>query len=436
VNTVSSLVESSMFHVVKFGILVIGVLREAIRVGGAALCPTVSSLGDPRKRHRVDSRSKRLRLKDRGARKGSMSPGREARWFVAGLLLAELVAGTPALAQSSGATPMKMQSIPVPGGNDAPADRDEEARQLYAQGIQARKAKQWEKAREAFLEALKLKSHPQIIANLGHAELLSGRYRDAAEHLSLALRQGQIFSEQDRREIEKMLEAAKAQIGTVTIQVNVDGARVVVDALEVGISPLAAPVPIEPGSRTFKVMKNGFMGASQVVEVAAGSAPVVELKLTPSPTLSDHGSGLPMPVDGTMPDGSTAPEKRSIVPAIVAGGLAVGAAAVGVGFFVASNAKLEDALALDKVIVDQDHQRCVGPRPIDKQCSELDSITRSGDTFHNIAVGAFVGAGIVVAGGLTYLLWPAPKVKKSGVHVHAAPVVGTSQGGLIIKGAF
>jgi len=109
---------------------------------------------------------------------------------------------------------------------------------------------------------------------------------------------------------------------------------------------------------------------------------------------------------------------------------------VGVGLFVTANGKRDDVVALSKSILEQDHRRCVGPEPLAERCAEVISTARDSDTFHNIAVGTFVGAGALAVGALTYLLWPAPNTKKTGTVLRAAPVLGTSRAGMSIEGAF
>lgn len=50
---------------------------------------------------------------------------------------------------------------------------------------------------------------------------------------------------------------------------------------------------------------------------------------------------------------------------------------------------------------------------------------------------AFVGAGALAAGALTYLLWPAPEAKQAGSAVwRAAPVASAGHGGLVLSGTF
>src|SRR6185503_746975 len=92
------------------------------------------------------------------------------------------------------------------------------------------------------------------------------------------LREGQGISDDDRRAAEKMLAEAELKIGTVTVLVDA-GAEVLVDGKSVGTAPLSGPVFVEAGSRRFEAKKEGVAGPSQDVKVAAGSAPVVELKL-------------------------------------------------------------------------------------------------------------------------------------------------------------
>src|SRR4051812_9787909 len=94
------------------------------------------------------------------------------------------------------------------------------------------------------------------------------------------------------------------------------------------------------------------------------------------------------------------PPPRPIWPIAVGGGATAGFLAGGIAFVVLSNDKRADIVALDATI-DKDHGRCASPGPIDARCDALVSAAQDLDTFNRVAIGAFVGAGILATGTLT-----------------------------------
>lgn len=137
----------------------------------------------------------------------------------------------------------------------------------YNAGVAAAKkatSKQdWEKACEEFTQAYALEKNPQIAANLGNAELKAGRMRLAAEHLDYFLQQDKEASKEAKKEIEHLLEQAKKHIVTVKINVNQVGAKIVIDNVERGMSPLEGPIYLEENEHTFEVRKAGMKAEKQ-----------------------------------------------------------------------------------------------------------------------------------------------------------------------------
>src|SRR6185369_11615173 len=92
----------------------------------------------------------------------------------------------------------------------------------------------WKEAEPLFQQAWALKHSYDIGGNLGIAELKLGKYRDAAEHLSYALKTFPANGKGPHRDlIQESLGKAKAQVAMVTIEVNQKGALVLVDGKEV-----------------------------------------------------------------------------------------------------------------------------------------------------------------------------------------------------------
>jgi len=171
------------------------------------------------------------------------------------------------------------------------SDSNVQAAVLYKAGVAASEENRADEARAFFLAAWRLKQHWQIAANLADAEAMTGRNRDAAQHLEFAIRTGgSELSPAERQGLEELLRKARATVGTLTVQVNVDGADVLVDGKVVGKAPLPGPIFVEPGARVIEARLEGSEPRSEAKQVGAGSTGKVTLALEPAP--SSKGAGV------------------------------------------------------------------------------------------------------------------------------------------------
>jgi hypothetical protein len=293
---------------------------------------------------------------------------------------------------------------------------------LYADGATALKARQWERARAVLLDAFQRKPYCQIAANLGWAELMAGKPRDAAEHLSIFLRDAQKVSAADRQDTENMLTLAKAAIGTVTVQVDTEGAEVWVDGKKVGVSPLAGPVFVESGRRTFEARKEGRPPVTEQLEVAAGAAPVLELRTVAKPAPATGPRKLPGPEAPAPGSG----EQRSQMLIHAGIGVSAGLAAVGIGTAIGA------ALTEQASLRDWADNRCTS---LNARCrATFDAQEDRRFYLGNTAVWAFVGAAAVGGATAIYALTGRGSASKS---LPSAGLVVSPQGGLIVvRGSF
>jgi hypothetical protein len=316
------------------------------------------------------------------------------RWLAVGLLLASGAAGVPAMAQGKRVPVLEMKCAAVQATKGSPSAvaSDRDVVKLHDEGMKAARAGQWEKARVALLEAFTRKPHCKIAATLGWAELMAGKPRDAAEHLSFFLREAQDVSAADRQKVEKMLAEAKATIGTVTVQVDAEGAEVLVDEQTVGTAPLAEP---------------------------------------PSPVQT---SGL----DVGAPSEPAGPRWRTW-PFIGSAGLAVVGIGLGVGLTVAANGKSQaatDQLNELKIHTPTSYRVCgTGKFPLNERgCAELKDALRAQDRLTNAAALGYVVGGVAAVGAAAFLLWPRPHPGRVGVQV--LPAIGSGRGGMVVQGSF
>jgi hypothetical protein len=320
-------------------------------------------------------------------------------------LFATCVAASLYFSVGAAAQPSKPPAAPPEGGA-----RTDQARELFVKGVALYDQGQFEKAEAAFLAAWALKKHYQIASNLGACEMKLGRYRDAAEHLAFFLReQPPTANQEDRKRTQALFDEARGKVGAVSLTVNVPGAVVSVDGREIGEAPFSAEVYVDPGTRTFVASHGSYKDAQQVIEARAGGTQTVTLTLA-----------VPKP------------PRRNVVPAVVMGGVGGAAVIAGVGVFIGSRAKVSRGTDLHNMIM-AGGLGC----PSDPHCTELASTATSADALQNVGVGFLIGAGVVGAAAVTYLLWP----QRSGagtppVSLRPVPSVSSNGGGMLLQGTF
>jgi hypothetical protein len=287
------------------------------------------------------------------------------------------------------------------------------AGKLFENALEEINARNWPKAWELLSAAYKLDPRPEYAVNLGIVELKLERPRDAAEHLSFFLREATNASPGDRQRAEKKLTEAKSKIGTVLVRVEPTSAEVRLDGRPVGTSPLAGPLYVEPGRRTFEARKEGLPSESQGVEVEAGAESVVELKLVPPAV--EHGTSEPPP---PLPPKTGERSKGLIYAGASVSAALAAVGVVGVAGWHVKYAEAEDAL----------HQ-------CSSDCkNKFDDAEKTRVAFGYTSLFTFIGAGVVGGATAIYALTGGKSDKsttpKTGL------VVAPGGGGLVITGSW
>lgn len=194
-------------------------------------------------------------------------------------------------------------------------------------------------------------------------------------------------------------------------------------------------IPVDPGEHVVVATAPGKK-PWQERRAATEQAARLEVSIPPLEDLAPLLPVLPPPATPAPPPDAPPPKGgRSAAPALVMGSLAAASAGVGVALLVVAGNKRSDVLNLDTTI-GKDGGSCTGSMT-DPRCEDLTRSARAVDTLQSVAIGAFVGAGALAAGALTYLLWPAPEAKQAGsAALRAAPVASAGLGGLVLSGTF
>jgi hypothetical protein len=307
-------------------------------------------------------------------------------------------------------------------------DADERAAKWLSRGNKAFKEGRFADAEQAYREAFALKKGYDIAGNLGAAELAQGKRREAAQHLAFTLRMFPLTGEPALREqMQKAYDQCRAEVGALHVEASVKGAQILVDGAVQGEAPLPDDVFLEPGEHTVEARLDGFTGAPQRVTVQKGVAARVELPLTPVVVQAPEAP----PVVREEP-----PKRRSIIPGIALGAVAAVGIGGGVAFVGMSSGKRSAAEATRGQILTGRGSCVPGAGNLDARCSDLQNNLKASDTFHDVAVGAFIAGGIAAAGTLAYFLWPARPARSAGYHLQVTPVFGASAGAVILSGSF
>jgi len=302
-----------------------------------------------------------------------------------------------------------------PGAPTAATKPLDHADELFEQAVTAYDAGRFADAEAKLAQAWAIKRTHDIAGNLGVVELKLGKYPEAATHLAWALQHfPPTEADQARQGFQRDAAKARAQSGTLHIQVSVAGADVSVNGLSVGTSPLAEDIYIAPGNANVVARLDGYMLAQQAVEVAKGEARDVSLSLV---------------LSGGKPKG------RSLVPVVVLGGAAGAALVTGIVLLVRGAAKRGDARTGYEAITNAHHSCVDNAANYDASCPALNDTALSAGTFHNAGVGVLVGAGALAAGAAAYFLWPASTPTKPSA-LRILPTTSTTSAGLLFSGSF
>jgi hypothetical protein len=357
-------------------------------------------------------------------------------------------------AQAAAAILVGLWALPCRGEPTAQAVKL--ARKRFLEGVAAVDMGKYEAARLAFQQAYALKPHPSILRNLGQAEFQVGRYVEAARHLSTFLRDTTFGAGDERAAAQKTLAQSEAKIGRLVVEV-VEGSEVSVDGELVGHSPLGSdPFYVEPGQRTVRIRKEGYVPYEGVHTFEGGRTTDLRIDLRPSTTEPSLSTALDQPFarpdllsvppakEQPAPQAASAPPAAApanaprpassglVVALATTGGLTVVSAGVWLGFALegASLQRQEDRLR------PQVQGMCTGADAPESPCGQLLDTSQRRATANQVATIGAVAAGVSVAAFVaSWLFWPKTAPGTVGTSL-LVPRVGADGTGVDFVGAF
>ena len=195
------------------------------------------------------------------------------------------------------------QPQPEPRSETQP-ENTERAAEFHRRGVVLFEDEDWEAAVVAFSRAYELAPHPDVLFNIGIAQIEQHDYVGARE----TLRQFLEDSGPDRRDeratqAREELELLAGRIGTLVVHSNHEDVEIRVDTKSIGRTPVE-PYDVNAGRHLVIAYVQGRSIRSERIEVGGGDEVVVEITLeeaditpetTRTPVVQDIASGPEVP---------------------------------------------------------------------------------------------------------------------------------------------
>jgi hypothetical protein len=344
---------------------------------------------------------------------------------------------------NAGAPAASFPSKPAPGskkGDEPPPAQVKKARDLWYRGVDAFRNGDYDAARLAFAECYQLMPKSDVLRNLSISEIQSGHYVSAARHLSLLLAAPGELQGNVREEATHRLAQAEAEIGQLSISVDVTGAEIGVDGAVIGRSPLEGNWYIEPGQHEITVSKPGYPVESRQVFALAGVAiPVnVSLEVLRRQQANDEAAARLMGTrEGEAPvavDRGNEMSTGSTVVLVTTGTIAVASLAAGIIFTASANGHDSDAEDLRARL--RGASACNPDTRFRAECALFKRELDDAHSDRQRAIVGFVGFGVASAATLGYALWLAldgNDSKSASTAMGVEPAVSISPGGASVS---
>jgi hypothetical protein len=123
---------------------------------------------------------------------------------------------------------------------------------------------------------------PRLLWNMAACEKALRHYVSVLTLLERYASAGaDLVSDDERQATAQLVETVQAFVNQLTLEVQPDGADVLVDGVKLGTTPLAAPVRLDMGKRQLRLEKAGFLPHEEEVDLAGGKSASLSISLAP-----------------------------------------------------------------------------------------------------------------------------------------------------------
>jgi hypothetical protein len=200
-----------------------------------------------------------------------------------------------------------------PCGAARAASAATEADAAIKHGVELRRRGDDLRALDEFQRAHSLQRSGRALAQIGFAEQALGRWREAEEHLGLALADtSDAWVRRYREVIERSRAVVAGHLGSLEVLGGPEGAELRIDGRPVGRLPLAQPVRVAAGHIGIQLVAEGHLPAARPVTIAAGQLARETMtlqKIEPPPLAAPQITPAPRPVArAPLPPATALPE--------------------------------------------------------------------------------------------------------------------------------
>lgn len=218
------------------------------------------------------------------------------------VLLTVLVVVT-SFAPAAGAGGPATASSAAPGAPDA-RDRDARVAELKKRGDELLDGRRYAEALAAYDDAYALNPTAALLYNRGRALQFLGRYPEALGAIEQFAKEASPELRDRVPALARLLADLRGRVGTLVVSGVLDGARVLVNDRQVGVTPLAGPLSVPAGRVTLDVFAEGYFPLHRDVEVAPRTTRTLDLRLVSRDTagllvVRAHVPATRVSIDGT-----------------------------------------------------------------------------------------------------------------------------------------
>lgn len=159
------------------------------------------------------------------------------------------------------------------------------AKERKAEGDRAMDKLRHADALTAYTESYALMPEPALLYNMGRA-------LEALDRLPEALEKLEAFRKQAPKELlakvpglDERIANIKKKVSTLTVKVNVEGARILVRDLVMGLAPLEKPLALRAGKAEVLIEADGYFPYSASIDLPGGGGYVIDAALSSKATM-------------------------------------------------------------------------------------------------------------------------------------------------------
>lgn len=170
-----------------------------------------------------------------------------------------------------------------PSASSETESNKKEAKRLFLEGVEKFSEENYPDALSAFQESYELNPNPNVLYNIGMCHRAIFDFASSIITLKTYLEEkGGSVDKKEKAEIEEIIENMEAIVPVIHVSVSEKGATIIIDAKEVGVSPLKFPVMLNKGEHVIEVKKEGFKSENKSVVLEGSERTTIEFMLAPA----------------------------------------------------------------------------------------------------------------------------------------------------------